>query len=93
MLTHLFVDRLTSNDFVDQVKKQEDGRWAIHVKDKLKMNSYTELVDSVMVCIGHHSIPRMPHFRDQHLFKGAFSLHMNHCTRSGLLFILCSDRL
>ncbi|OQR67042.1 dimethylaniline monooxygenase-like [Tropilaelaps mercedesae] len=58
------------NSVVEQVSKMDDGRWRVVVKDILTNTVTSEVFDAVMVCIGHHSIPRSPRFQDQHLFKG-----------------------
>lgn len=44
--------------------------WEVEVKDLVANETYKEKFDKLMVAIGHHNVPYMPTFRDQHKFKG-----------------------
>lgn len=55
-----------------QIEKLPTARWKVIVEDRKRSPGchQEEEFDAIMVCIGHHSIPKMPEFRDRHLFQG-----------------------
>ena len=61
--------------------RQEDnfsstGRWRVTFKNEKTDEEGVEIFDGVMVCNGHHSMPNIPQYKGQNVFKG-IQIHSN----------------
>ncbi|XP_003744887.3 dimethylaniline monooxygenase [N-oxide-forming] 2 [Galendromus occidentalis] len=76
-------ERIRFNHAVHKIEKLPNARWKVVVKDldRSAGSFREEEFDAIMVCIGHHSIPKMPEFRDRNLFKGRI-IHAKHYKNS-----------
>src|SRR5437016_4293336 len=61
---HQVLDVTPTEDF------SVSAKWRVTVQDLVTLEFRSELFDGVLVCTGHHVTPNVPHFLDQHLFKG-----------------------
>uniref|UniRef100_A0A0K0DPN8 Flavin-containing monooxygenase n=1 Tax=Angiostrongylus cantonensis TaxID=6313 RepID=A0A0K0DPN8_ANGCA len=77
---HLYVDHfelkkcIKFNHKVIQISRSngylESGQWTVKYEDELG-NHFSEVFDGVLLCCGHHAIPRLPSpWPDQERFKG-----------------------
>ncbi len=51
---------------------EKTHKWKVSVRNERENSVFTQIFDGVMVCTGHHVIPRWPQFPGQQLFKGMF---------------------
>lgn len=55
---------------VIRVLPTKDSKWEVIVRNLIKGTYHTEVFDFVMVCNGHHAVPRIPEYRGKDLFLG-----------------------